>query len=131
MKRHFYRSLGEQLLTFEELSTVTCQIERFLNSRPLSAISDQPQDLAALTPGHFLVGRALNSMPEPIIEVPASVTLSSRWRLVNHIKNHFWVRWSKEILSTLQRRPKWPNPQRSVQVNDLVILIDENMPSGQ
>ena len=99
MKRHLYRSLGEQLLTYEELSTMTCQIESFLNSRPLCAVSDQ--DRVALTPGRFLVGRALTSLPEPTEDVPASVTPSQRWRLIQQIRSHFWIRWSKETLLTL------------------------------
>ena len=131
MKRHLIRTIGEQKLTFEELSTVTCQVERILNSRPCSALSDQPTDFTALTPGHFLTGRPLTALPEPTEDVAASVTPSQRWRLVNQIRNHFWKRWVKEVLPSLQRRAKWMNPQRSIQVNDLVIIMEDNLPPGQ
>ncbi|XP_049886415.1 uncharacterized protein LOC126380876 [Pectinophora gossypiella] len=55
MKHHLKRVLGEQKLTFEELSTLLTQIEGCLNSRPLIAITDNIDDLDCLTPGHFLV----------------------------------------------------------------------------
>lgn len=42
--------------TFEEISTLLTQIESCLNSRPLRALTDDPDDLDALTPGHLLIG---------------------------------------------------------------------------
>ena len=98
MKRHLYRTIGDQLFTYEEFATVDCQIESFLKFWPLSAISDEPQDFTALTSGHFLIDRALSSLPEHTFEVSESVTPCIRWRLVNQIKNHFWKRWVHETL---------------------------------
>jgi len=50
------------VMTYEELSTLFCQTEAVLNSRPLGAHSmDCNDDYNALTPGRFLIGRALNA----------------------------------------------------------------------
>ncbi|XP_062709654.1 uncharacterized protein LOC134288537 [Aedes albopictus] len=60
--------LCETSLTYEELTTVVVQIEAILNSRPMTPLTNDPNDLTALTPAHFLVGRELTSPPEPNYE---------------------------------------------------------------
>jgi len=62
-KHHLRRVIGETTLTFEEMSTFLAQVEACLNSRPLQALSDDPDDVTALTPGHFLM--ELLSWPFP------------------------------------------------------------------
>ena len=64
VKSHLKKILGETSLTYEELSTTLISIEACLNSRPLYALTDDPDDLEVLTPGHFLIGRALLSIPQ-------------------------------------------------------------------
>lgn len=65
MKYHMKRVVGDTLLTYEEMNTLLTQIEAVLNSRPLSSLSDDPEDLNALIPGHFLRRSALRTIPEP------------------------------------------------------------------
>ncbi|KMQ82668.1 hypothetical protein RF55_22199, partial [Lasius niger] len=79
LKHHLRRVLGETKLTFEEMATFLAEVEACLNSRPLQALTDDPEDLDALTPGHFLIGAPLNAIPEPsLLDVP--VNRLSRWR---------------------------------------------------
>lgn len=76
MKYHLRRVIGDSTLTYEEMATLLSQIEACLNSRPLQPLTDDPEDFAALTPGHFLIGSALSAVPEPSLgqEPPARLS---------------------------------------------------------
>ncbi|XP_067122550.1 uncharacterized protein [Centruroides vittatus] len=56
-KKHMRRIIGNQIFTYKELTTVFYQIEACLNSRPLTPISEDPNELAALTLVHFFLGK--------------------------------------------------------------------------
>lgn len=64
-KHHFNRVVGKILFTFEELSTFTIEVERILNSRPISSLSFDLNNLLVLTLAHCLIGKPLINMPEP------------------------------------------------------------------
>ena len=44
-------------ITDEELHTAMCGAEHLLNSRPLTYVSADANDVCPLTPNHFIVGR--------------------------------------------------------------------------
>ena len=80
MKYHLKRVISEVKLTFEEYTTVLAQVEACLNSRPLVALSCDDDGLEALTPGHFLIGRHVQALPDPAFSYHA-VSLLKRWHL--------------------------------------------------
>ncbi|KAL6416421.1 hypothetical protein ACFW04_013495 [Cataglyphis niger] len=127
LKHHLRRVLGESTLTYEEMSTLLAQIEACMNSRPLQALSDDPDDLAALTPGHFLVGTALNALPEPCL-VDAPIGRHSRWQLLQKMRDHFWDRWSREYLHSLFQRPKWWASNKEIRIGRLCLIRSDNTP---
>lgn len=43
LKYHMKRVIGEQKLTYEELSTITAQLEACLNTRPLCTLTESPE----------------------------------------------------------------------------------------
>jgi len=69
LKYHWKRIVGKALLNFEEFSTLLTQAEPCLNSRPLIALSNEPNDPSYLSPGHFLIGAPLTSLPEPALPI--------------------------------------------------------------
>lgn len=96
-KYHIKRVIGESTLTFEELTTLLIQIEACLNSRPLSPRTADSEDLSPLTPGHFLIGIPLNTVPEKSL-FDVNTNRLSRWQNVQKMVQQFWKRWSKEYI---------------------------------
>ncbi|XP_046681453.1 uncharacterized protein LOC124368223 [Homalodisca vitripennis] len=127
VKHHLKRVVANASLTFEEFYTTLTMIEACLNSRPLTPLSTDPNDLSPLTPGHFLTGDALTALPEPNI-CYIQLNRLSHWQRTQQIAQHFWTRWSKEYLSLLQQRPKWRSEAANIQLNQLVLLKEDNLP---
>ena len=125
-KGHFRKVVGETKLTFEELTTVLAQIEACLNSRPLIPQPEASDGLDVLTPGHFLIGRPVTSLPDSP-DSHQSITLIRRWHLCQVLTRHFWQRWSSEYLNTLYKFSKWRTPTRNLKVGDVVCVRDEPM----
>ncbi|XP_026822136.1 uncharacterized protein LOC113560455 [Rhopalosiphum maidis] len=65
VKGHLKHAIGQQLLTHEEFQTLVTRIEGIFNSRPITPKSSDPNDLSALTPGHFLIGEPIHAIPQP------------------------------------------------------------------
>jgi hypothetical protein len=86
LEYHWRRIAGKALLIFEEFSTLITQVEACLNSRPLVAPSNEPNDPSYLRPGHFLFGDLLTSLPEPDFTNTTMNSLS-RWQQVQRF-NH-------------------------------------------
>nr|CAI5826090.1 unnamed protein product [Callosobruchus analis] len=63
-KNHIHRVLGNQLLTYEEMSSLLIQVEALLNSRPLCVLSSDTNAPDALTPAHFLTLTPLLYQPK-------------------------------------------------------------------
>ncbi|XP_066137644.1 uncharacterized protein [Euwallacea fornicatus] len=112
VKHHLKRVARKANLTFEQCITLLAQIESILNSRPLSPLSQDPNDLTPLSPAHFLIGRSLTELPYTDLQ-------------------HFWKRSSKEYISELQQRVKWKIRQQDVQEGVLVLVKDDNLPPSK
>ncbi|XP_046866598.1 uncharacterized protein LOC124460211 [Drosophila willistoni] len=129
-KTLFYKATSNQRYTFEEFSTLLAKVEACLNSRPISPMSEDPTDSLALTPGHFLVGGPLLSVTEPEIkdQVPSII---NRWQRLKAVSQHFCTRWKDEYLKELHKRNKWRFPSKNLEVGDLVVLKDDNLPFNE
>ena len=113
------------------LQTVLTEVEAILNCRPLTYVSNDPNDLEPLTPNHFLLGRP-SSKPISSAEVDIRSAPRQKWKQVQSVSNQFWDRWSKEYLVTLNTRSKWqktnpPTPKEG----DLVMMLDKNLVRSQ
>ncbi|XP_072934096.1 uncharacterized protein [Epargyreus clarus] len=126
-KHHLKRLLKLTNLTYEEMATLLTQIESILNSRPLTPLSNDPSDLTALTPSHFLIGRPLLSVPHPHVS-DKSITCLERYKRVELLKQHFWSRFNQEYVSLLQQKTKWAAASGDLQQGSLVLVKDKALP---
>ncbi|XP_071651748.1 uncharacterized protein [Temnothorax longispinosus] len=115
-------------MTFEEFSTLLCNIEACLNSRPLAPLTDSADDCEPLTPGHFLIGSALTASPEPSL-LNVKENRLSRWQLVRQLTERFWKSWQTDYVNTLQQRAKWRRVVTDgVRVGRLVLIQNPALP---
>jgi hypothetical protein len=127
VKFHLCRVAGNGKLTFEEFCTLLCQIEAVLNSRPICPLSNKPDNLQVLIPGHFLIGTSLLALPDHnVIDLPSNRL--SRWSHVQQMVQRLWRCWSNGYLHQLQQRNKWKEIQPNVMIGDLVLVKEDDLP---
>ena len=128
-KRLFFDIAGSRKLQEDSFSTLICQVEALLNSRPSTSVSSDIRDVESLTPGHFLTGMTTG--------LPSDTTISSNdretgklWNNVNSIMMEFWKRLLKEYLPTLRQRRKWHSTVEGIEVGDMVLILENKTPRG-
>ena len=96
-KKAILAIVPNRTLTHDILSTTMCLVEQILNSRPLTSVSDDPEDLEALTPNHFILGGA--SPATPFIPNSQRYTdLRRVFRVSQAYADMIWGRWNREYL---------------------------------
>ena len=124
-KKHLKNVVGDGLLNDLELRTLLVEIESIVNNRPITAVSGDPADFAALIPNQFLLQRATRLPPE--VFVSEDKFSRRRWRQVQFLVDHYWKRRMREHLSAIQRRPKWVTSRRHVRPGNLVLMAEGNV----
>ncbi|XP_058808422.1 uncharacterized protein LOC131674012 [Phymastichus coffea] len=122
-KHHLKRILDKQL-TFEQLETFLIEIEAILNSRPLCALSADPNDPLAITPAHLLIGRPFNVLPEESLISVTSNRLSTTNFMIQARQN-FWMKWHREYLHEIQLQQKWHTSNSEIKPGLVVLMMDD------
>ena len=130
MKHHLRRVMKNAVLTFEEMTTVLCQIEQVLNNRPLMALTNNPDDIYALTPSMLVNGSRLDAIPQPGLQ-KADQCPVKRFRALQQLLSQFWKRWSSEYVASLQPRGKWRHECANLAVDNVVLITDDGIPPLQ
>ena len=126
IKEPLKKILGKALVTDKELSTLITRIEGQINSRPLTPLTDDP-DQVPLTPAEILIGRPLQQAQDVPMEIPSlHVAFSARQKYLKNLQQSWTRRWVQEYLPTLQPRPKWLKPSENLTPGSLVLLKKEN-----
>ena len=103
--------LGDAEVNDEELETIFIGVESLLNSRPLTTVSDNPNDALELTPNHFQIGQMGGDyVPDSVGSTPSNLR---KW-------------WQRVQEPHTGSRPKWLFPVDNIQDGDVLIVIDPN-----
>lgn len=121
--------LRQQNVDDEGLHTLLCDVEAILNDRPITKVSDDPNDLEPLTPNHLLLLKGKPAVPPGFFE-KGDLYTKRRWRQVQFLADLFWHRWIREYLPLLQEHQRWSKDKRSFLTGDIVIVADSTAPRG-
>ena len=122
VKKSMFSIIKDRVLTDFQMITLFTTVNTIANNRPLAVNSHHVDDLEALTPNHFFIGRKFCNNSHL-----GETSSRKRWRQVQFLTEHFWKRWLKVYLPTLARQTKWQNKNASLKVGDLVLLQDSNV----
>ena len=121
VKKLINLSVGDSRLTPVELQTVFMEMADICNERPIG-LSKPREDgtYFLITPNQLLMGRSGNILPDDT-EMASNLPLAARYRIVKHVTDVFWKKWSAEASPGLLVRQKWHKKSRNLVVGDLVI----------
>ena len=98
-KKHLRRTMDNNVHNFEELSTLFCQIENMLNSRPTGTISEDPKEETPITHADLCSGGKMDLIPSQSSNTTSNKEDCSpmkRWAFTQNLLHGFWTRWSKD-----------------------------------
>jgi transposase InsO family protein len=118
-------------LTEDEFRTVIYSVMSRLNDRPIALVGEEKMDLSPLTPNCFLTSHLGYVLLPPNNLESKQISPKERWKYLLLIRNHFWRRFSEEIIPLLRTRSKWSQEKENLEVDDVVIEFSENSPRHQ
>ena len=126
VKTALKKVLGRQTLTMEELRTVICEVEGVLNSRPLTYVSDEFDEV--LTPSHFLVLQRLTKEGSSEKNVVSPTVPSIKF--CRYLLNRFWDVWQRSYILSLRERSlsgvhRKRGSSDSAKVGDVCLIVDK------
>ena len=99
MKAAFYKTVGGEMLTWEELSEVLLDVEIAMNNRPLSYTVEDMQ-LPMLMPTSMLF---LNQNYLPVLKpYQEDINMRKRAKFLRRTKDEMWRRWTNEYVRALR-----------------------------
>ena len=129
--RKFLSGLSKEFgtqLDEDSFHTLMCEVEGVNNSRPLTTIPGEVDDMEPLTPSHILMTKSTVILPPPGDFQRPDIYMRKRWRRVQYIANVFWKRWQREYILTLQHHQKWNKQKRNMKKGDIVLISDDSLP---
>ena len=134
VKSTLRKILGKAILTYEELSTVLCEVEATINSCPLTYLNEDDLE-TPLTPFHLIFGRNIIFKNSSKIDSSAIIPDSKRVKYVSLLIDHFLKRFSASYLGDLRQNNLYRRGSTScddqVAVGDIVLMKEDSLPRNR
>ena len=122
IKDMLHRTIGNGSLRKKELEKSLEVIADVMNDRPLTYISDDPNELEPLTPNLFL--RPFGNLKYPEGYLSESDRMRVRYRYMMTLWGELKVRFQKEYLALLISKSR-KKPTRPIRVGEIVVIGNE------
>ena len=129
VKRGISMSVGNNVLSFNELLTAFYEIANLLNERPIGIKPGNELSLGSyLCPNDLLLGRNNKRVPKGIFDT--SEGTNKRYQFINKIVSSFWKKWTRDFFPTLIIRQKWHVESRNLREGDIVLVQEKTALKG-
>ena len=132
-KRPLRKILQRRTPFLRELETILIEIEAMINSRPLTPIASNPDDIRALSPADLIFGypartRLPNAQPNTAeFKELKAVILSKRHLYLQNLLNAYWKRFQTEYLQHLRNlHIQKPCQTTEFATGDVVLIHNES-----
>ncbi|UYV60693.1 hypothetical protein LAZ67_1001943 [Cordylochernes scorpioides] len=125
MKQLLFRILGQTSLGYEELSTVMCDVESLMNTRPLTYLTEESEDLAPLTPSLFL--HEVREVGVPDLDLIDNQTLSRKYQYIKRVREDLRERFRIEYFGFLRQETRRLKTTIPLKVGDMVLIGQESL----
>ena len=105
-----------------EMLTILTEVECIINNRPLTRVTDDPEDLRTLSPQCILSGVLHSGSPAGKLNNASQYKLN--WKFTQIVAQQFWFLWRRMYLPWLQVRHKWKKKSPNLKIGDLVLVLD-------
>ncbi|GBO43894.1 hypothetical protein AVEN_203275-1, partial [Araneus ventricosus] len=123
VKELLRRILGKAIFTYEELLTILCECEKVVNSRPLTYLSEDMQDLTPITPAMFLFDILTAEVKD--LDVRDANHFRKRLRFRAKVIEELRKRFRSEYLGQLIQRQKQDPQLSNIREGDIVLIGDD------
>ena len=112
----------------EALRAAFYEAMNIINNRPLCIDNlNDPTELV-ITPNHLLTMKPRQAPLLPGEFGRSDIYGRKMWKKVQAFADQFWREWKSGYLTNITKRHKWQHPERSLQIGDLVMIVEEGQP---
>ncbi|XP_015119545.1 uncharacterized protein LOC107042856 [Diachasma alloeum] len=116
--------LGRACLDYEELNTVLCDCEAVINSRPITYMTEDPTQLAPLTPAMFI--QDLQEVGVPDLDSIDNTTLKKRLKYRIKLKTDLRKRFRDEYFGQFSRRQSQELLEHCIKPGEVILIGNDS-----